>query len=719
MTPPMSRFRRPLSSVLRPALHHGSSGCAVVAALALLGLPAQAHAGGTRTWEISDFSDFDDGETEGAAIESTGRVSVGFAADRLAIDATTAFSCLGRGNEVWIGTADKATIARVTTPKGRKAKPKVERVASLDGVAVTAMAQLPGGDVVAATLPGGTLVRVSPRGKVSAFAKLPVEQVWALMVSDSKLLAATGPKGELFALTLAGKDPKVVLDVSEKHLLSLAKVGKDVVVGTSPGAKLFAVSDAPEGVLLHDFAGDEVRALALTRTGLLAAVNEFEDQKIGSVDALTKTLNRTSLLGQPPSGSSSDASPPKADAKVYHVDLGKGRELARASESPWEEWLARDRQYFTSMLALDDLGTVLVGSSADGKVYRVRGPKTAATVADFEERQTTALCRSGKGSIYATTGGGAAAYGLLATAAKKARYRTKVFTAAQPAAYGAIVVQGKSLVTARARVGPSDEPDPRWSEWIDVTLAKRAGALRGTLSKLPHRRYLQLEFVLQRPDADVRDIEVFYAPENLAPLLRTVELERPSFGETDSDEPDANVTIKWKADARDEDKLVYDIRVRPEGGGDRDWVQLHPADKRVTQRQLKWDLTTVPDGVYEVEVTASDEPSNGTSAALVDGLRSEPFVVDRERPKVLDLKITGRRGQATAHDSTTHIHDVAFAIDGGDFIPATPTDGLFDTLDESVVFEVPASVTPGRHRLVVRARDGYGNIGTQAVFFEL
>lgn len=708
------RARASRASWLSPA--------ALTAAFAMTALPATpAAAGGTRTWELSDFGDFDAGEAEGAAIESAGRVSVGFVDERVEVPGTTAFSCLGRKDEVWVGTSDKPTIARVKTAKrgAKKGKTTVETVAELSGVAVSAMAELPGGDVVAATLPGGKLVRVTARGKVSDFAELPVEQVWGLLVADGKLLAATGPKGELFSMSLAGKDPKVVLDVSEKHLLSLAKIGKDIVVGTSPGAKMYAVSDATEGVLLHDFPGDEVRAIATTRTGLLAAVNEFSDRKLTSVDALTKTLARTSLVGQPAAGSSSGGSPPQADAKLFHVDLGKGRDLARASEAPWETWLSHERQYFTSIMNLDDVGTVLVGSSADGKVYRVRGPRTASTVADFEERQTTALCRSNKGDIFATTGGSAAAYNLLATAAKKARYRTKVFTAKQPAAYGSLVVRGRSLVSARARVGPSDEPDQRWTDWTDVTLAKTAGALRGTLAGLPHRRYMQLELVLQRPDSEIRGVEVFYAPENLAPLLRRVEFQRPSFQPDDSDEPSPNVTIKWKADARDEDDLVYGIRVRPEGGGDRDWVKLHPEAKRITKRELKWDLTTVPDGVYEVEVSASDEPSNGSGGALKDELRSDPFVVDRERPRVADIKVSGRSGTAMAKDNATHVHDVAFSIDGADFVPAAAEDGLFDTPSERVVFEIPDSVSPGRHRLVVRARDGYGNIGTQATFVDL
>src|SRR5690606_889716 len=147
------------------------------------------------------------------------------------------------------------------------------------------------------------LHRVSRGGKVTKFASLDVEQIWAMVVHEKRLLVATGPKGELWSLSLTGQDPKVVLDVDEKDLLSLAVVGRDVVVGTAPGAKLYQVTSELEGLLLHDFGADEVRALTLSGRHLVAAVNKFADRKLSSLDALTKTLNRTSLVGQPPSGS--------------------------------------------------------------------------------------------------------------------------------------------------------------------------------------------------------------------------------------------------------------------------------------------------------------------------------------------------------------------------------------------------------------------------------
>jgi hypothetical protein len=697
---------------------HGLHLAAGLLAAAALVVPTPAWAGGTRSFSLADHSDLDAGETEGAAIEASGRVTTGFLPGKGEVpDAASVFSCLGRKDEVLVGTADKAAVHRVRLGARGKDKGKVvvERVAELAGVVVTAMAELPGGDVVVATLPGGKLQRLDGRGKLSGFAELPVEQVWALVVHDGKLYAGTGPKGELFAMGLDGKDPKVVLDDDDKHILSILTVGDAVLVGTSPSARLLRVGKDPKGVLLKDLEGDELRALALTRQGLLAAVNTFEDRQIGTVDALTKNLARTSLVGDPPVGDLQQARPAKADAIVYHVDLGPGRDFERASEAPWDEWFSREGQYFTSMLALDDVGTVLLSSSADGKIYRLRGPRDASTVADFEERQSTALCRVAKGPIFATVGQGAAAYHLEAAPAKKAIYRTKVLDAKQPSDFGALALRGKGPLHVRARVGPSSEPDDRWSEWTPITLETEPGAgSRGTLRTLQRRRYVQLEVSLGSPDAELRALEQFYAPENLAPLITGVDVQRPDLDPEGDDEPSSKVTIRWKVESRDEDEMIFDVRARPEGTGEMQWIPLTDNDELMTKRELQWDLSTVPDGVYEIEVKASDEPSNGDGKARTDELRSAPFVVDRQRPRIEDLRWGAGKLSATIRDSGGYVHDVAYRVDDGPFRTVAASDGLLDEPQETIVI-TPAGLRPGTHRVVVRARDNFGNLETAAL----
>lgn len=698
-----------------------SAGIALTAAL-VLAAPDTATAGGTRSFDVGTFDDFDKGETEGAAIEASGKVTVGYLPERGDVAGTTVFSCVATSKAALVGTADEAAIHRVFPAKARSRKGKgkgalaTERLAQLDGVVVSAMEVLPGGDVLAATLPGGTIHRVDARGRVSKFAELKVDQIWAMTVHGGRLLVGTGPRGELWSLSLTGKDAKVILDADEKDILSLVTVGDAVVVGTAPRARLYQVTDDLEGVLLHDFDGDEIRALALTDTGLLAAVNKFENRQITSLDALTKTLNRTSLVGQPPSGTLVNEQPPNAEASLHHVDLGKGRDLARASEAPWESWLERKKQYFTSLLPLGK-DAVLVASSAGGKVYRVRGPRDVATVADLEERQTTDLCRLPTGEVFATTAHGAAVYQLRSAPASEARYRSDVFDAKQPASWGTITVRGEGALTVRARVGPSEEPDKRWSDWQSIKLTKSATGLRGSLASMPGRRYLQVEVTLDTPRSELRGLAVFYAPENLAPLIKSVDVELPKFQIDDDTEPKPNAKIKWKVDARDDDDLAYDVRVRPEGAGESQWIRLHE-DELINKKELDWDLTTVPDGVYEIGVKASDEPSNGTARARTDELVSDPVVVDRGRPVISGVVVDGSRIRATAADNGGYVHDVAFSIDGGQFRAASPTDGLFDEPNEEFTAELPASLGPGPHRVVIRARDSFGNIGTLAVVVE-
>jgi len=698
-------------------------------------LPSSAHAGGTRTLKISDYAALDRGETQGAAIDSDGTVTVGYLPQRGEVKQTTAFACLADGKSVLVGTADDASILRVypnlskkagkkTKPKKRKdgkivpeATLKVEKVAALDGVLVSAMAKLPGGGIVAATVPGGKLVQVSKKGKVSDFATLPVEQIWGLTVHKGKLYAATGPKGELYAMTLAGKSPKVVFDAKEKDILSMLAVGDDLVVGVSPSANLYRVTDDVDGELLHSFSGDEVRALAVVDNNLVAAINTFESRQLGSLDALSKTLQRTSLTGASPTGMAGTERPPSAHGELHAVDLGAKLDLDRSTEAPWERWLDRKDQYFTSLLTQGK--AVLVGTSQSGKVYRVAGPRAAATVADFDERQTTSLCQLPKGPAFATTAHGAAVYQLRAAVASQAKYRPKVHDAIHPAQWGAVVLRGSGKLSLRARVGPTAEPDEgngrRWSAWIDIPLSKGPDGLRGSLAKLPKRRYVELEVGLDDARSTLRGLEAFYAPENLAPLLTEVSIDQPRFKASDKGEPDPTVKIKWKVDARDDDDLLYDVRIRPEGGSSGEWIAVTKDGEPVTSREVNLDLSTVPDGVYEVGVRASDEPANGSAAARTDELVSDPFVVDRQRPSVTTPSVKGSRVSATATDDGGYIHDASYSIDGGRFRTASAEDGMFDSPKEVVVFELPAELRPGTHRVVLRVRDASGNLASTPV----
>lgn len=690
-------------------------------ATATLALTLDAQAGGTRNTRVHNFKEFDEGTTKGAAIESSGKVTMGTGVTRAELeDVNSAFSCLAGKKHIYVGTADAATIQKVTS--SRKGI-KVKKIAALSGVVVTAMAELQNGHLIAATLPGGTLTRVTPKGKTSEFATLKdVERIWALRVVGDRLFVGTGPKGEVWSLALDGSDPTVVLDSEAKDVLSLLDLDGQVLAGTSPGARVFQVTDDVKGQLVHDFDGDEVRALAANDRGLVAAVNDFENRKLSTLKNLQSQLDRANLSGTAPARKSASDSSPDADAAVHYVDLtggGSTRDLTRALEATWETWLEVEDQYFTG-LATSTTGAFLVSSSRAGRVYRIKDRRDHSVVADLEERLATSLCTvsTGKGrgngpQIYATAGQGAAVYGLTDTAPAVARYTSEVFDAGQPAKYGALIVRATGSVRAHARVGPTEEPDGRWGKWKPVTLAETAQGLRGNL-QLPLRRFAQLRFSLESPAAEVREFNFFYGPENLAPKVSSVEFEGPDFERDDDDEPEASAKIKWDAADDDDDELVYTIRIRPEGSDGDAWIDLGPRDSLVTEEELEFDVASVPDGVYEASVLASDAPENGSAQARTDEGRSPPFIVDRSRPTLDAIRVKGPTVTGRAADELSNIHDVAFQIDDGPFQAASSADGLFDSPNEAFEFRLP-TLEPGNHRLVIRARDALGNFAISAI----
>ncbi|KIG17020.1 hypothetical protein DB30_03617 [Enhygromyxa salina] len=677
-----------------------------------------AQAGGTKTHTLDDFDDFDDGEVVGAAIETSGRVTRGYASERAELELSSVFTCLTDGKQAWVGTADKATIQQVDLRGGA---PAVKQLVELEGVVVSAIARLPSQDLVVAVLPGSKLLRVDKNGKVSDFAELKdVEQIWAIVPHKGKLLVATGPKGELWSVGTDGKDPKVVLDVPEKDILSVLAVGDEVLVGTSPKSRLYKLDSALEGVLLHEFKGDEIRALALSGSMVIAAVNKFEDRSVSSRVALTKQLNRSSLTGEKPEDNNTARARANADAELWAVDLavspGSKRDVLRAQDAAWDKWFTKKSQYFIDLIALDDSGTVLAASSEGGRIYRARGPRDVAIVADLEERQTTSMCMTDTGDVLATASDGAAVYLLSPKAANtktKPRWVSDVLDASHPARYGSFALEGKGKLELRVRSGPTDEVDDRWSAWKSVKLNSENNELRGS-TDLPQRRYLQVEVVLADDSAELTSVTAFYAPENLAPLLEEIDVKTPSVISSSDEEPDATITIEWDAEPRDEDDLMYEVAIRRSGSGDAGWVKLNK-DEPITKKEIKLDLETLADGIYEVRVIASDEPSNGAGAAARDQLISEPFVIDRTRPTLDNVSASGGRVTGVAKDRGSYVRDVAFSIDGGAFRSATASDGLYDSSTEKFELMLPSELGPGVHRVVVRARDARGNLTTVAL----
>ncbi len=258
-------------------------------------------------------------------------------------------------------------------------------------------------------------------------------------------------------------------------------------------------------------------------------------------------------------------------------------------------------------------------------------------------------------------------------------------------------------VSVQVRTGNVGEPDETWSGWSpeqsDPTLAS---------AHVPPGRFAQYRVKLATTDPgsspELRSVAIRYQTANLPPEIARVDV--PDVASADGATRQARLTIRWDATDPNGDDLAYTLAIRKDGWPD--WVKL--GGDPLTETSFGWDISTVPDGTYRVRVTASDRPSNSPADALVRDRVSDPFLVDHQPPTV---SVEAKSGGVSVaiKDDQTRIVKAAYALDGGEWVPVFPVDGLFDTPTESITIPLP-DLKLGTHVLMVRATDAAGNLGT-------
>jgi hypothetical protein len=236
----------------------------------------------------------------------------------------------------------------------------------------------------------------------------------------------------------------------------------------------------------------------------------------------------------------------------------------------------------------------------------------------------------------------------------------------------------------------------------------------------PAGRYLQVK-VDFGSKAVLHDFTVSYQPLNQRPRLTEIQVGDDPLGRLARVARSAGTAVKprlplvklrWKVENPDEDELVYRLYVRPVREKQPDtegWLRLGGPDP-LTRTEFEWNTDSVPDGVYEAKVVVSDERANPAEQALTHEIVAPPFVVDNRRPELsVSYDQKGQKISGKAVDAVSPISELAYAVDGGDFLPVAARDGVIDDLTEEFAFRL-TRVLPGLHTVVVRAIDAADNV---------
>jgi outer membrane protein assembly factor BamB len=673
----------------------------------------------TRFFRQTTAKDFEEGEATSSMVLPNGEVIPGMKATRLALDAAFAW-CVALspdGRTAYFGTGDQGRI--YTVPVAASAG-EAEKLAEIDAPWVTALAARSDATLLAGSTPGGRVFAVDGKtGTARTFAKLPAEHIWALLsdAKNARTYAATGIPGQVFVIDGKGKE-RLLWDSGDKHVMALAAADKGVLLaGTADRAILYRVHADGQAEALHDFEANEIRAIARVSGATYLAVNAFERPgdapATPAVGAQPGKGTKIAPGPAPVSGAQPRADQVKGHAAVYRLD----------DDGRIEQVLALADGYFTALLVGPD-NQVYAASGTQGKVYRISPDRTAALAIDLPERQALAMVATPEGFLVGT-GDVGAIFRVRPASASDASYLSKVLDADGPARWGFLRWTGSADLVFETRAGNTAKPDKAWSDWAKLESLSHhdqqgQGKVAGTQA-----RYLQYRVGLPAPSSSLREVLAYYVPHNQRARVTEVYLADAAAAPAASGAGGAAgslatvpagtrshssvLKLRWKVENPDNDELIYRLWFRQERQPV--WQPLGGPDP-LSKSEYDWNTDSVPDGHYLIRVWVSDEKVTPKDRALDFTFDSPSFLVDNTRPAVLDLQAQLPRVTGRVHDAASVISQIEYSIDGNDWRPVSPDDGILDEMTEAFSIRLPPSLTAGPHIITVRAWDSADNLGS-------
>ena len=677
------------------------------------------------------------------------------------------FSCaVDKGGDLYVGSGGaKGRIWRVQ-PQAR-GEPKAEVFFEADDVKyVWDLAWMKDGALAAATGDKGKIFRIAPDKKSTVLLKSEADHILCLAVAPDGTLYA-GTDGPAIVYRWDGKKAFVVYDADEAEVTALAlDAAGNLFVAASSGTggraggaeissgislRIPSSSPPPPGGEMKEGAAPapkkEGTPPPTEKNGAkepAAKAPESAPPAPSPAATLADRLQDAMAATRSSGGAKRPGGAPSTGASVYRV--APDGIVTRVFEG---------REAMILSLAVAE-GRLLIGTGKSARVYETGCgyDDEEACVASIDPKQAMSLLATRDGRVIVGAAGPGRVYALSKGHAKEGAYTSQVYDAGGSARWGALDWRGRTPdgteIRIATRAGNVRDPEKgMWSEW------SKDATKPGAKIESPPARFIQFRVTMRgRGDATTPVLEQYegaYQRVNEAPRVLSVgekapqdsaaraqALDRfrqalkppartsgpgspqpPSAPPPPPEGPQPVRIIQWQAVDPNGDSLRYDVYMR--GQGEPTWILL---DKDLTQPQYAWDTATVADGWYEIKVVASDRADNPEGTALEGFKISDPILVDNTAPVVENLRVQVKAGgdaevTFAARDATSRLTSAAYTLDSADqWRPLAPTDDLFDGRQKEFRFTVK-NLSPGPHRLAVRAVDEAQNIGHAAAVIQI
>ena len=733
------------------------SALTAVAVAGLLTAPISASS--PKFFQSASQADFLRGDVENLSIDGHGQLVLGPATE-LVYETSAPFlwsMVADADGTLFVGTGNEGKVFKID-PQGKGTlffdSPELE---------VHALAIAPNGGLYVATSPDGKIYKVDRTGSATTFFDPDDKYIWALAVDRAgNLYAGTGEHGVIYKIAADGKGaPFYKTTTTHATALAFDKAG-NLLVGTGGSGKVLRVDPAGKAFVLLDSPFQEIRSLRVDDKGNIYAAAISGRPATGAVSSTVTdapVVGTTSESRTPVASvtaeitsitvvdtTSSGAATPREDHRTL-----KGGVYRIAPDGVWDElWESREDSPYD--IAFDQNNALVVGTGGKGKLYRLEGDGSKATLlARASAQQVTAFYTDPRGRMYYATANPGKVFRLAPERAGRGRFESESRDAQTVATWGAISWRGSTggagnSVELFTRSGNTETPDDTWSAWSAAYT--RAD---GTPITSPKARYLQWRAVLTGTGSGpvLTSVTVAYLQRNLRPQVRSLTVHPPGIvfqkpfstgepdlaGFEDQTTPERRLanaaanqnsaaalgrrtyqkglqTLVWKADDENDDQLLYDVLYRREG--ETAWKALR---KGIEDSILVWDTRTVPNGTYFVKVVASDSPSNALAGALTGEMESGAFEIDNTPPMITVGSVRREGGRTIiafdVKDDHSPIQRVEFSQDGQRWRAVFPLDGIADSREEHYQFSIEGDL--GERGMTLRASDTMENIATAHV----
>ena len=713
---------------------------------------ASASAGGPVFWRVNTRAEIEKGDAKGVSIADNGALTLAPSLIEV-FDTKQAYiwsAAADNAGNIYLGTGHEGRVFKVD-PSGKGSL--LYKTSELDVMALAIDAQ---GNVFAGTAPDGKVYRIAPNGEAKVFFEPKTKYIWSLAFdTQGRLLVGTGDKGAIYRVNADGSGaPFVTTSQTNITALRVASSGA-IIAGTDPGGLVLRISPEGKVFTLFDSAQREIRDLVLGRNDEIYALALAESAGSGATNTSPAAAPATPTPPPPNSGEDGNVTITISDLQVVDASSAAPTTSSPAggqtksavyrldanglSDTIWD---SKDITAF-ALAAVGD-GRVLVGTGQKGRIYQASVGEKPALLTQTSEAQTSRLIRAGAGGnqLFAAASNLGKLFKLLNDTAASGTYTSSVRDAQTSATWGRLSWVGEGSIELQTRSGNTSNPDSTWSDWSAPVVNPDGDAI-----KSPAARFIQWRATLKKsPNSSaprLREVTVSYLPRNLAPKINSVTVlpAGVSLQTLPQPQPDNGadqagldpsvlgamaqipprrvfqrgaISLQWQAEDKNGDTLEYSVYYRAALSGG----EFYPLKTGLRENYYTIDPNALPDGRYVFKVVASDEASNPGALALKDEQETEPVEVDNTPPAVtadaprvngLNVEIIFR-----AVDATSIIRRAEYQIDGGQWKPVFPVDGIADSKREE--FRV-AVVLPDKkpHVIALRAFDANANVGSAKV----